>query len=386
MHLPTLITLSLLINLVIGIYIFVLYRRKPKSSCFLYWALSCFSFVFGGIAAALRDFDYPYILTYFLADLLLVAAPLFVFMGLIQFSRFRYTRKRRAHAMRLALIITIALLISHPFPQVINMLSAIALAFLFWMCSQLLAKSVFNEPVYTRMLRSIFLIHGAIILTHAVLMLLGDNQLTQMGLPDSTVFILLSHIMLTTLTALLLPWLSFLKLERILTLKSQRDGLTNLANRSHFYASVERHWARYPSESVVIMMIDIDHFKAVNDKFGHSIGDKVIKDVSNVLSKELRSHNLIGRIGGEEFAVLIQNENITIGKEIGQRLLKQVETSMAFIDSRKINLTISIGMTEARPEHHELLSAFKVADNALYESKRLGRNILTVANIDSSLS
>lgn len=384
MHLPTLIVVTLLINLVIGIYLSVLYRRKPKDHCFLFWALSCFSFVLGGTCAALRAFDYPALVTYFIADLLLIAAPALVFAGLVQFSRFRFTKSKRVRAKWFSWLVVLVLLLVHPFAQIINIFSALMVALLFWICSQLLAKSVFNEPVYTRLLRTIFVIHSVIMLIQSGLYAFGEPQTIQTGLPDSTVFTLLSHIMLTTLTALLLPWLSFLKLERKLTLKSQRDGLTNLANRSHFFTSVERRWAWHPHKAVVIMMIDIDHFKAINDQFGHLVGDKVIKSVANILSKGLRSHDLIGRIGGEEFAVFIFNETLEIAEEIAHRLRKHVEKAMMNIDQHQINLTVSIGMVEAIPDEHEILRAFNAADNALYESKGAGRNTVTIGNIKTT--
>ena len=97
MHLPTLIIMTLLINTIIGIYLYVLYQRNPKGLCFLYWALSCFSFVIGGTAAGLREFNYPIFITYFVADFFLISAPILVFAGLIKFSRIRVTRRKITH-------------------------------------------------------------------------------------------------------------------------------------------------------------------------------------------------------------------------------------------------------------------------------------------------
>ena len=213
--------------------------------------------------------------------------------------------------------------------------------------------------------------------------LASDTQLMQTGAPDSAIVTtLLSHIMLTTLTALLLPWLFFLQSERKLTLKSQRDGMTNLSNRSHFLALVEQYWTRHPHKPLVIMMIDIDHFKIVNDQFGHMVGDKVIKGVADILNKGLRSHDILGRVGGEEFAVLIANEKTNVAREIGLRLLTLIENGMLKMDELEINLTISIGLEEVVPEKHQILSSFSAADKALYDSKHNGRNRLSIGDVE----
>jgi diguanylate cyclase (GGDEF)-like protein len=378
LHLPTLIAFSLLINTVIGVYLFILYKRKPKDRCFKYWALSCFSFVWGGIASTGRAYDFMPFVSYFIADALLIAAPLFVFAGLVKFSRFRFTKRKRRYAKLCVVGTVTALLVTHPFPQLINIFAALVMAILFWICSQLIAKSVFNEPIYTRILRSIFILHS---LTMLIKLAIYATQWQGVGENDSsniTIIVLLSHMMLTTLTALLLPWLAFLKLERKLILKSQRDGLTKLANREHFFTSVERHWAKYKHKPVMIMMIDIDHFKTVNDNHGHIVGDRVIKKVASTLSKSLRSHDLLGRIGGEEFAVLIANESLDTAKQIAERLLKQIENASFSIDGQTVNVTVSIGMMEATPSQHAMLEAFSIADKALYTSKHEGRNMLTI--------
>jgi predicted signal transduction protein with EAL and GGDEF domain len=193
----------------------------------------------------------------------------------------------------------LALLLAHPYPQVINIFSDFVAALIFGACSLLLSRSIFNEPLFTGLLCTVFLVHSIVMLVQGVHYLASDTRLMQMGSPDSAIVAtLLSHIMLTTLTALLLPWLSFLQTERKLTLKSQQDGMTNLSNRCHFFALVEQYWIRHPHKPLVIMMIDIDHLKTVNDQFGHMVGDKVIKGVADILSTGLRSHDILGRVGG----------------------------------------------------------------------------------------
>jgi diguanylate cyclase (GGDEF)-like protein len=384
MHLPTLIGITLLVNIMIGFYLFVLYQRRPKDRCFKLWAMSCACFVAGGSAAALRGMGLPPFISFFIADLLLLTAPVLLVLGLLQFSRFRFTKSRRQRSYWLYGLTVLFLLCAYKQPALISFVAAIAIAFTFFLATFLLKKSVFNEPIYTRTLQIIFILHSVTMISQATLICLQWDSIDIQGLPENSIYTLLSHIVLTTVTALLLPWLSFLKLERKLTLKSQRDGLTKLANREHFFNQAQRYWNEYPQQAVVLMMIDIDHFKAVNDQFGHSCGDLAIKSVASVLSMGLRSDDLIGRIGGEEFAAILTKLDFDTAQTVGKRLCHLVEQHCRIVGQEQLDITISIGLVQVIPAQHTMSAAFKVADDFLYHSKRNGRNTVTTKSLIES--
>ncbi|MCC5451041.1 GGDEF domain-containing protein [Rheinheimera sp. UJ51] len=381
MHLPTVVILALVINLIVGFYLYLLYRRKPKDRCFRLWSFSSISFVLGGTLVALRPYDIAAFFTFFVADCLLLLAPILVLAGLIQFSRFRYTRRRRQHAFVLLALIVIALLSVYQHPGILSVLVALVIGVTFCLCAVLLEKSVITEPTFTRSLQGIFLLHALTMFTQIMMILWQWQSLDMNGLPESSVYTLLSHILLTTFTALLLPWLCFLKLERKLTLKSQRDGLTKLANREHFFNQVERYWQQQRPLPAVLMMIDIDFFKKINDKFGHAVGDSAIKAVAQLLSKQLRCNDIIGRIGGEEYAALLIDLDEATALKISQRLCEQVEKQLQFVADAKVELTISIGLVHVDTSQHDYVSALKAADEALYSSKRAGRNTVTLGAV-----
>lgn len=378
MHIPTIIILALLLNAIAGFYLQVLYRRKRKHTCFHLWSLSCICFVLGAILATSRSYYISSVVSFFIADYLLFLAPVFILAGLIQFSRFRYTKLRRKQAKIGLITFALLLLLTHQHPALISLLTAIATALIFLLCALLLQKSVFTEPVFTRSLKTIFILHGLVMFTQACLIVLKWDTIDAVTLPEGTLFTLLSHIILTTLTALLLPWLCFLKLERKLTLKSQRDGLTKLANREYFFSQIERYWRNYPTLQSGLMMIDIDLFKSVNDNFGHAIGDRAIKSVAKVLSKQLRSNDIIGRIGGEEYAVLLVDVDTQTALNIAQRLCEQVAKQLQVVGGEPVALTISIGLVQLLPADHSHNEAYEAADAALYKSKRSGRNTVTM--------
>lgn len=376
--------LALAINLVVGLYLFLLYQRKPKDHCFKLWSYSCGCFVLGSALVVLRPYAIPHFITFFIADCLLLLAPTYVLAGLTKFSRFNYTKKRRQQAVITLLLVITAFLLSYQQPAVLSILLALAIACIFCLCAYLLQKSIITEPTFTRTLQGVFVLHALVMCVQAALIVVNWQQLNIHGLPETSIYTLLSHILLTTLTALLLPWLSFLKLERKLTLKSQRDGLTRLANREHFFNQLERYWQQYPSTPAVFMMIDIDFFKKVNDTFGHAVGDQAIVSVARLLSKQLRSNDIIGRIGGEEYAALLINLDEQTGLKVAQRLCQQVAEQLQCIAGAQVGLTISIGMVHLIPAQHDSIAAFKLADEALYASKKAGRNTVTLAKFKTT--
>ncbi len=378
MHLPTVVMVALVINLVVGVYLYLLYRRKPKDRCFKLWSYSCACFVLGSTLVVLRAYPVHSVVTYFIADCLLLLAPVYMLAGLVQFSRFRYTRRRRQLAVGALVVAIVIFFASYQQPGVLSIMVSLAIALTFCVCAYLLHKSIITEPTFTRTLQAVFVLHGLVMVVQAILVIVNWQHLNMHGLPESSVYTLLSHILLTTLTALLLPWLSFLKLERKLTLKSQRDGLTRLANREHFFNQLDRYWQQHPSTPAVFMMIDIDFFKNVNDSFGHAVGDRAIAAVAKLLSKQLRSNDIIGRVGGEEYAALLIDIDEQTALNISQRLCQQVAERLQYIDDAKVELTISIGMVHVIPSQHSPANAFKQADEALYASKNAGRNTVTM--------
>lgn len=127
---------------------------------------------------------------------------------------------------------------------------------------------------------------------------------------------------------------------------------------------------RYPdSEHVSLALIDIDHFKRINDKYGHDIGDKVIGEVAQTLSTHLRETDIIARIGGEEFAIIMPHTPLDEAEVVVNRLRTAVKLES------DLNITVSGGVTDICSKPGD---SYKRADIALYESKTLGRNQVNV--------
>lgn len=152
------------------------------------------------------------------------------------------------------------------------------------------------------------------------------------------------------------------------------DGLTSLLSRKAWTSRVcdEIDRTKRDVASLSILLFDLDHFKQINDTFGHDVGDLVLRTVSEGSGKVLRQHDLFGRLGGEEFAVCVANATADVAMAVAERLRLTI-ANLAYPDYKKLRCTASFGVaTLASGE--SLKQLLKRADDALYEAKKSGRN------------
>ncbi|MBE1427067.1 diguanylate cyclase (GGDEF)-like protein/PAS domain S-box-containing protein [Desulfomicrobium macestii] len=164
-----------------------------------------------------------------------------------------------------------------------------------------------------------------------------------------------------------------LELER----QATTDSLTGVANRRHFLNSVLKEIKRCERHgcTLSLLMLDIDHFKAVNDTFGHAMGDSTLKAFAQTCQEELRTSDLFGRIGGEEFALLLMETDMETACTVAERIRARVEKMELFTkDARPVHITTSIGVAELRLKAETVSDLMIRADQALYNAKNLGRN------------
>lgn len=166
-----------------------------------------------------------------------------------------------------------------------------------------------------------------------------------------------------------------LKLEELAT----KDGLTSLCNRRHFEASGARILAEglRRGTPVALVTIDIDHFKSFNDRRGHAFGDEVLKHVAKVFGAEARAMDVLARIGGEEFAVLMPNTDAEEASGAAERMRKGLASAPVEPDGELV--TASFGVASTTEAGADLGKLMKAADDALYAAKRGGRNRVSVA-------
>ena len=133
-----------------------------------------------------------------------------------------------------------------------------------------------------------------------------------------------------------------------------------------------------------LIVFDLDHFKKINDKYGHPGGDYVLKELGRVvLNKVVRSEDFFARFGGEEFVLVLLQSNLQIGAEVAERLRKTIEEHTFNFQGQLIPVTISVGVAQLQGTMHSWEDLFAKADAAAYASKKAGRNQVTVANYDA---
>ena len=181
------------------------------------------------------------------------------------------------------------------------------------------------------------------------------------------------------LSALLFPMRNTL-LYRAATQSALRDPLTDTGNRIAMDQTLQREidMSRRHLQPLSLLMLDIDHFKRINDDHGHSAGDEVLKAVAAAIKSQLRNVDMVFRFGGEEFLILLSNTGREAAALVGERLRFATQAKEYSADGKSVELTVSLGCSTLLPgESAE--SLLRRADSALYVAKREGRNRLAMA-------
>jgi diguanylate cyclase (GGDEF)-like protein len=155
------------------------------------------------------------------------------------------------------------------------------------------------------------------------------------------------------------------------------DGLTGLCNRRRFFDLAEAEFARAKQRArpLSAIMLDVDHFKKVNDRHGHAVGDRVLQAVAQRCRDALRPEDVMGRYGGEEFAIVLPETGLDHShRELAEGLRLAVASEPIATDDGPVTVTISLGVATATSTTSDLAALLDAADGALYEAKRQGRN------------
>jgi len=203
-----------------------------------------------------------------------------------------------------------------------------------------------------------------------------------MWLNTLTLFASIPSILFIALGVLLLISARLLEENREL---ATRDSLTHIFNRRTFSDLAVRELARAQrnNHETSLLMLDIDHFKVVNDTFGHPAGDQALIHLVKIMKETVRMQDLYGRWGGEEFVILLAETDSEEARQIAERLRQRIADSTLVINNQTIKMTVSIGIATVTGSNSPRLECMlEQADKAMYDAKHAGRNCVKIAPVN----
>lgn len=159
---------------------------------------------------------------------------------------------------------------------------------------------------------------------------------------------------------------------------ARTDALTGVASRGSFQQSLEQsvREAQRSQSKLVLVILDVDHFKAVNDQYGHDAGDQALRYICNSLSQRLRNTDTLGRLGGEEFGLLLRNTDHRAAEPLVETLREQIASTPLIYGEQRIFLSVTLGLAEWPGDGESVEQLYRCADQRLYRGKEQGRNRL----------
>lgn len=174
-------------------------------------------------------------------------------------------------------------------------------------------------------------------------------------------------------------------MERELERLATRDELTGAANRSLTLKTLNQAYTRRGGRRdpalapYCVLMLDLDHFKSINDTHGHIVGDEALRHVANLLTQYCRADDTFGRMGGEEFLIILDNTELAAAHDVAERIRTAIASTPLLLPAQKaLNITTSIGVAQYQPDDTSPIEVLERADRMLYQAKDLGRNRVAV--------
>ena len=367
------ILISALLGLLSACIFFILRRSFPNDIRGLnHWAVACLAMVISAVLFSLRS-SIPVLYSSFLANILVVGGIMLMYASLRRFEGLQQHYRRL-----IAMLATMALLLIWPTficddyslrivaVSAVNMILFAACAMVIQRMKQRSLKELFTKII--------FLFAAFVSLLRCITAIVQHDTLH----PETDTSMLQRLYMATFSFSVLALSLGFmLMINRKLRLKLERvalhDSLTGTYTRGAFFDLLGKEMARShrSSEPVSLLMLDLDNFKAINDRYGHLGGDQVLLDFAQKVNRILRPQDVFGRYGGEEFAILLPNTSQKDAYGVAERICLLSEQS----DSQDTpRYTVSIGMTTMRQQCSDINVFVRRADHALYEAKKSGKN------------
>lgn len=347
-----------------------------KQTAYGFLASSC-AFLLMGLRGYLPDF-----LTIVIPSLLFIVSMSFIHLGFVYFYKFDDQRVKRFHAVMLLAMAVISVYFTYVDnsvnTRVVLLSFFISIQCLYIMRTLLQGHNKANLTIAIAYLffSLFFLIRALLTLSEAPLYDFMDA-----GLMHSLSVVV--YELLVAVTSFGMVWIVSYSVQRELLQQASHDPLTKVLNRRALEDVIDTEHARSlrSNAPLSVIMLDIDHFKRINDRFGHGRGDEVLIEIAKVLTENTRPYDSIARFGGEEFIILLPNTSVDKAEVIAENLRnKVVEHDYNFRPEDGIEVTASFGATECNLVKEGWLKVLERADKGLYKAKAAGRNNVIVCH------
>ncbi|GGW93583.1 hypothetical protein GCM10007391_29970 [Alteromonas halophila] len=260
--------------------------------------------------------------------------------------------------------------------SVANAITSLMMAVMLLLCDGAFYQQ--KKPVQT-----LFTVIRATLVVHAFVMFFQGTvifvQMASGGESDTQALFnvtLLSHLLLTIATAALLPLLHTISKKEYWKKVANHDDLTGLLSRRAFIASALDIINQQENGHFSLLIVDIDYFKQINDQYGHQAGDEVLRTLATTLESGTRDNDIVGRLGGEEFAILMPGLSADFAQVVANRMLDRIADNSTTFNDVDIQATVSIGIATSTGIMTTWDELFSQADSALYTAKQRGRNLV----------
>lgn len=374
--LPIGIVMAFTVNLFVGIYFAYLCRKLAQSGAYQRWAVACGLFSAGIVFSVASHFYGSVVFFKLIACTCLFGATYALFTGVTRYE-YAHVEPKLARQTRFFFFVGLGIIfIASVLGNAANAITSLMMAVMLLLSEGGLHQQKKTSQLVHTVIRATLIVHAFVLFFQGAVIFV---QMASGGESDIVALFeltLLSHLLLTVATASLLPFLHMLTKQEYWKKVASEDDLTGLLGRRAFISSALSSINHLENSSYSLLIVDIDYFKQINDEYGHLAGDEVLRTIAETLKNGIRGTDIIGRLGGEEFAILMPGLSVDHAHIVANRLLNEVADHRVRFDGAEIQATVSIGIAASNGIPGSWDELFNQADNALYSAKEKGRNLV----------
>ncbi len=383
LHVPTLAIVAVFVTTILGLLLLLAWRRDPTSNALLWWGTS---YLLGSTSFALLSARgaIPDVLSIEMANTAILLSYGFLFAGARAFNG----RETPITALLVAPLIWLTAMRVPAIADDIN-LRIVVVTVCQWAFLGLTVHEFWREraePLLSRWPVIIVLLTQMVVLSVRLPAVILTPLTASHDFFRSPTFAVMAFATVLYTITLAFLLLSMTKERGELRHKTAAliDPLTGLANRRAFLGDADEFMARRANrgEPVTVMIADLDRFKAINDRFGHAVGDRVLQVFAATVMRTLRASDLSGRLGGEEFAFMMPGTGIAEATRIAGRIRLRFSEAARSVGGEAVASTVSVGVAVTAAPTAQLADLLAAADSALYRAKAEGRDRVTVIDCD----